>query len=205
LDLEELDAACVADIDSWLARSRAVRDRIIQANLRLVVAIAKKMVSPQRSLDELFSDGMVALMHTVEKFDFARGFRFSTYAYRSIARAIYRSMGRKDRFVRSLQDVEELVPPGAVSPQSAVRDEMWEKLRGLLMSSLGHLDRRERFVLRSRYALGGHRRVRSCQYLAEKLGVSKERVRQLESRAISKLRRILSDIELDEMMSFAGY
>jgi RNA polymerase primary sigma factor len=63
---------------------------------------------------------------------------------------------------------------------------------------MGRLDRRERFVIRSRYALGAHRKVRTFQCLANKLGVSKERVRQLEKRAVAKLKTFAAESALDD-------
>ena len=78
---------------------------------------------------------------------------------------------------------------------------VWSNLRDLMSSMLGELDRRERFIIRSRYALGAHRKVRTFQSLADKLGVSKERVRQLEQRAMSKLRAMAAEYEMDELFT----
>ena len=60
--------------------------------MRLVIAIVKKFVTPKHSFDDLLSDGIVSLMQAVDKFDYSRGFRFSTYAYRAIARNAYRTI-----------------------------------------------------------------------------------------------------------------
>lgn len=81
--------------------------------------------------------------------------------------------------------------------------EAWMRRRGLLANLMERLDRRERFVIRSRYALGAHRRVRTFQCLADKLGVSKERVRQLEQRAVMKLKRFAAEFPLDDGYSAA--
>ena len=80
---------------------------------------------------------------------------------------------------------------------------MWANLHDLTASLLGKLDRRERFIVRSRYALGAHRRVRTFQDIANKLGVSKERVRQLEQRAVSKLRNLAGELEMDQLFDAA--
>jgi RNA polymerase primary sigma factor len=64
----------------------------------------------------------------------------------------------------------------------------WEALRGRLSNMLDRLDRREKLIVRARFSLGGHRRVQTLQKLADRLGVSKERIRQLEKRALDKLR-----------------
>jgi RNA polymerase primary sigma factor len=61
------------------------------------------------------------------------------------------------------------------------------------------LDRRERFIIRARFSLGSHRRVHTLQSLADRLGVSKERVRQLEQRAMEKLRAMAGTVALAEM------
>ena len=82
-------------------------------------------------------------------------------------------------------------------------DQVWNNLRELTASMLGQLDRREQFILRSRYALGAHRKVHTFQFLADKLGVSKERVRQLEQRAVGKLRTMSGTFDLDELFCAA--
>ena len=82
-------------------------------------------------------------------------------------------------------------------------DQVWSNLRELTASMLDQLDRREQFIVRSRYALGAHRKVRTFQFLADKLGVSKERVRQLEQRAVGKLRTMAAEFEIDELFGAA--
>ena len=71
---------------------------------------------------------------------------------------------------------------------SGMSEIRWEALRGRLSSMLDRLDRREKLIVRARFSLGGHRRVQTLQKLADRLGVSKERIRQLEKRALDKLR-----------------
>lgn len=72
----------------------------------------------------------------------------------------------------------------------------WHALRSCLTAMLGDLDRREKLIIRARFALGSHRRVQTLQSLADRLGVSKERVRQLEKRAMEKLSAMAAKIEL---------
>jgi RNA polymerase primary sigma factor len=66
---------------------------------------------------------------------------------------------------------------------------------------LDRLDRREKLIVRARFSLGGHRRVQTLQRLADKLGVSKERVRQLEKRALEKLRDFAIESPVPEVES----
>jgi RNA polymerase primary sigma factor len=153
----------------------------------------------------MLSDGIFTLMQAVEKFDYDRGFRFSTYAYRSVARNAYRTVttARKEeaRFTRDAEAwaFEQEHDQSA----SSLSDQVWGNLRELTASMLDQLDRREQFIIRSRYALGAHRKVRTFQCLADKLGVSKERVRQLEQRAVSKLRKLAAELEMDELFGAA--
>lgn len=205
LDADAPSEEEVAAIESLISAAREVRDHLIQANMRLVMSIVKKFVTPQHSFDDLLSDGIFVLMQAVEKFDYDRGFRFSTYAYRSIARHAYRSVSATMKEeARMVRDSEEwALEQPASSSTSALTDQIWSNLRDIMSSMLQGLDRRERFIIRSRYALGAHRKVRSFQYLADKLGVSKERVRQLEQRAVGKLKAMAGEHEMDDLFAAA--
>ncbi|MEO8495210.1 MAG: sigma-70 family RNA polymerase sigma factor, partial [Planctomycetota bacterium] len=205
LDPEMVDVRAIETIEKLLRRAQTIRDRIIQANMRLVMSIVKKFVTPQQSFDDLLSDGIFTLVQTVEKFDYDRGFRFSTYAYRSIARNAFRTVttARKEQ-ARFTRDADEWAfEQEDDQSASTMTDKVWSNLRELMSSMLGQLDRRERFIIRSRYALGAHRKVRTFQCLADKLGVSKERVRQLEQRALSKLQAMATEFEMDELFGAA--
>ena len=71
------------------------RDWIVKSNMRLVISIVKKFVNPQNGFDDLLSDGIVALIRAVDKFDVGLGFRFSTYATQVVRRNTYRSVMEK--------------------------------------------------------------------------------------------------------------
>lgn len=205
LDPDQVDLQAVASIESLLEKAATIRDHIVKANMRLVMSIVKKFVTPQHSFDDLLSDGIFTLMQAVEKFDYDRGFRFSTYAYRSIARNAYRSVttAQKEE-ARLTRDADEWAfEQEDDRSSSSMSDQIWTNLRELTTSMVNQLDRRERFIIRSRYALGPHRNVRTFQCLADKLGVSKERVRQLEQRAVGKLREMAGEYEMDELFAAA--
>lgn len=165
------------------------RDRIVEANLRLVFSIVKKFVNQHNRFDDLLSDGIVALMRAADKFDFERGFRFSTYATQVVRRDSYRSVvstqEERQRVSSGLQDMEIDISDEIRQP--TMSEGRWHLLRTRLSALLGDLDRREKLIIRARFALGSHRRVQTLQSLADRLGVSKERVRQLEKRALEKL------------------
>ena len=205
LDPDQVDLQAVASIESLLEKAATIRDHIVKANMRLVMSIVKKFVTPQHSFDDMLSDGIFTLMQAVEKFDYDRGFRFSTYAYRSIARNAYRSVttAQKEE-ARLTRDADEWAfEQEDDRSSSSMSDQIWTNLRELTTSMVNQLDRRERFIIRSRYALGPHRNVRTFQCLADKLGVSKERVRQLEQRAVGKLREMAGEYEMDELFAAA--
>jgi len=199
LDPDRPDQDVVREVEQVLSQAMAIRDRVIQANMRLVIAIVKKFVTPKHSFDDLLSDGIVSLMHAVDKFDYDKGFRFSTYAYRAVARNAYRTITdqhrRDSRFDAAVSG--DLVNLPEEDRTSLLGEQRWTRLRDLMQTLMGRLDRREQFILRSRFALGAHRKVRTFQCLADKLGVSKERVRQLEQRAIAKLQAMAAGTETE--------
>jgi RNA polymerase primary sigma factor len=143
-------------------------------------------------------------MKAVEKYDFNRGFRFSTYAYRSIAREVFRTVTDAQTKKEQLNpDVSELAIEQLGYRSSTMSDQIWANLRELTSKMLEKLDRREQIIIRSRYAWGAHRKVQTFQHLADKLGDSKERVRYIEQRAVAKLKKMAAEFEIDELFSAA--
>jgi RNA polymerase primary sigma factor len=178
------------------------RDLIVRSNMRLVISIVKKFVNTHNLFDDLLSDGIMALIRAVEKFDYDRGFRFSTYATQVVRRNAYRNvMARqkeRTKVTTSLEegnfDFDDQDTQGGISP------DRWNLLRSKLTALLDKLDRREKLIVRARFSLGSHRRVQTLQRIADSLGVSKERVRQLEKRALEKLRELAVSLELPEFV-----
>lgn len=195
---ESCDSAKLQLANSWVLRrieallkaSDWYRDRLVKSNMRLVISIVKKFVNSHNGFDDLLSDGIIALMRAVDKFDVGLGYRFSTYATQVVRRNSYRRVMEKQkerqRITLSVHD------PGIdISDEhrsSGMSETRWEALRGRLSTMLDKLDRREKLIIRARFSLGGHRNVQTLQKLADRLGVSKERIRQLEKRALDKLR-----------------
>lgn len=176
------------------------RDLLVRSNMRLVISIVKKFVNANNGFDDLLSDGIVALMRAVDKFDYGRGFRFSTYATQVVRRNAYRTVmqRQKDRWQNSTSLQEAGLDISDDRPESAISLDRWHELRAKLGMMLDHLDRREKLIVRARFSLGSHRQVQTLQRLADKLNVSKERIRQLEKRALEKLRAMVGDFPLPE-------
>ncbi|MEX1222934.1 MAG: sigma-70 family RNA polymerase sigma factor [Pirellulales bacterium] len=201
LDPRHLDLDALQQVKGDLRRARTIRDRIIQANMRLVLSIAGKFVDGAVSFDDLVSEGTLSLMHAVEKFDYSRGFRFSTYATKAIHRNIYRLMARtsKNRLLPA-GDATELIEQLCDERESIDRSDKWlTGIRGELADLLDQLDRRERYIIRARFGMGREEQEQTLKSIAGKLGICKERVRQLEHRALDKLRVLAEERKLDEL------
>ena len=175
-----------------LQRAERIRNYLIQANTRLVMSIARKFADDRNAFDDLLSQGITSLFQAVDKFDCQRGYRFSTYATCAVRRDLYRMvMGRKrdsQRFATGTSEaLDSTTDTHGELPES--RYAYWKQLSGTLDRLLSQLDPRERFILEVRFGLNETEGKPSYSHLGQKLGISKERVRQLANRAIDKLRK----------------
>lgn len=202
-----LEAGGDTAIDQWdLERIRGLlraacwyRDVVVRSNVRLVISIVKNFANPQCSFDDLLSDGIMALIRSVDKFDYQLGFRFSTYATQVVRRNSYRFvMERQEERFKVTNSISEIgLDVAEDDSHSTMSEGRWHALRNHLDHLLGLLDKRERLIIRARFSLGGHHHVKTLQRLADKLGISKERVRQLEKRAVQKLQDLANQTPLD--------
>ncbi len=180
----------IARAQGLLRAARWHRDLLVQSNMRLIVSIVKRLPVLSDMHEELVSDGIIALLRAIDRFNPDRGYRFCTYATPVIRRECFTQMHERAEDSKSL--VSGNVLAAAIS--SPMDDEnvsdrthwiSWRKKLGNLMKLL---TRREQLIIRSRYCLGSHREVKTLQRLADALKISKERVRQLEHSALEKLR-----------------
>jgi RNA polymerase primary sigma factor len=186
------------EIDRLLEQAVAVKNRIIRSNLRLVVSIAKRHIGSGHDFFELVSDGNMALINAVEKFDFSRGNKFSTYASWAVmnrfARAIPAEHDRRDRFVTGHD--ERLGSAADHRADEHEHEDVQRRSRQAVASLLSRLEDRERRIIVSRFGLEGAHQL-TLEQLGQELGITKERVRQLESRAQLKLRKIAAEAGID--------
>ena len=175
-----------------------VKNQIIRSNLRLVVSIAKRHVGPSSNFFELISDGNMSLMRAVEKFDFSRGNKFSTYAswaiVKNFARSIPEENHHRDRFVTGHEEMFEAAADNRSDEQEI--ELVHKNLRLTVQGLLSHLDPRERHIIQRRFGLGGNEEC-TLEALGRELGITKERVRQIESRAQEKIRRLASQEQIE--------
>lgn len=185
--------AALADIESLVAQADAVKNELVRCNLRLVVSIAKKHVTNGPRFFEVVSDGNMALMRAVEKFDYARGHKFSTYATWSVMRAYARSIPeehyRARRFVSSADEVLEHVADESVASVAEVDQQ--HSIRDAIAAGLRTLSKRERTVVEHHFGLGSKGAPSTLEEIGRLIGVTKERVRQIERKALVKLRGVL--------------
>ena len=244
-----LDAGELARYRRYVRNGLRAKDELIEANLRLVVSIAKRYRNRGLAFLDLIQEGNLGLMRAVDKFDHTKGFKFSTYATWWIRQAITRAIADQARTIRIPvhmvetinkvvwaqrqllqelgreptieevalrvelpiervreilrinQDTVSLEQPvgdeddfnlsdliedrGAVVPDDAATRSL---LDAAVREALGHLSEREQDVVRLRFGLDDGK-IRTLEEVGREFGVTRERVRQIESKTLAKLRR----------------
>jgi RNA polymerase primary sigma factor len=189
LDPDRPEPGDLDEIERHQSEALVVKNQIVELNLRLVVSIAKTRVRAGYDLSECVSDGYLALILAVEGFDFARGTKFSTYATWAIRNELAR---RERRSPRRRSQPFALYEESLTAPDTGVdepeREESQAQRRLTVRRWLARLDPRERRVLVSRHGIGGAP-AQSLTRIAQELGISKQRVRQIVDRARAKIRK----------------
>jgi RNA polymerase primary sigma factor len=193
---DRIDPACprTADLDELerlLEQARAVKTRIVRANLRLVASIAKRNLGPRDDLFERVSDGNYVLICAVERFDYSHGNKFSTYATWAIRNQFLRAFRDKNRRQPPLLFGHDEVLAVEADPgrNDLERSDLQERRQEAFARLLARLDDRERRIIVARFGIGGAP-ARTLKQVGKVLGISKERTRQIEARARDKLREL---------------
>ena len=179
-----------------------LRNKILLANRGLVITLAKRAKHYGIDCDDLVSEGNMALWRAVERFDYRRGFKLSTYAWRTIGRSFYRLAGQSHRYSRlfpvSWEPDLQQDDPNERRQQEETRD--WvEQIRLVIRDNLANLSGMEQSVIKMRFSInqesyGCH----TLREIADSFGLSKERIRQIQNAALAKLREITGQLEVAE-------
>ena len=206
LDPSQPKSSLMDLIDKHYDEVVVTKNQILRANLRLVVSIAKRYIGPAENFFELVSDGNVSLMRAAEKFDFARGYKFSTYAswaiMKNFARTIPDEYRHRDRFRTSNSEMFSAVEDARADPyeQESSQRQRQSQVEGILKG----LDERERQIVVSRFGLIHGQQPLTLKQVGAAMGVSKERIRQIQCRAMGILRKAAAEGRIECDMAMAG-
>lgn len=180
------------DMRRLVAEAEEIRNRLVEANLGLVVARAERFLTGGREMSDLRSEGNYALVRAVGNFDCSRNVRFSTYACMALDRTFLRFVrGGREKDIRS--DSEGDGPLAGVVDYRADgrRMDAWRsELRDQAPGLLAQLGARERRIIEKRFGLDGAEAPATLKAVGSELKVSIERVRQLERKALDRLKKL---------------
>jgi RNA polymerase primary sigma factor/RNA polymerase sigma factor len=192
-------AVLMSRIEELYNMANSTKNEIVAANLRLVVSIAKRHVGACCNFFDLVSDGNLSLLRAVEKFDYSRGNRFSTYATWAITRNYARTIPDEKRHRDRYHLNEDELLDKAIDKRSDLQlMERYQIEREQQVDMLlNTLNEREQRIIVSRFGIGHTKSPLTLNEVGVEIGITKERVRQIEARALAKLRKVAENEKLE--------
>ncbi len=178
----------------------SIRNRIVQANTRLVIGLARKRTNSWISYEDLLSEAYASLIHAVDRFDIRRGYKFSTYATRAVMNNLNHFVNRSHRINRWMvngvsESFDMVADTDDVGPASNSRMQQVNAISELV----NQLDDETKCVLQVRFGLDQpaevtntrkKRKGKSLRATSQSLGLSRDRIRLVQAGALAKLRRL---------------
>ncbi len=191
------------EILGWHRRAEVIREQIAETNLALVLAMAKRTRMSEVGFADLVSEGNMALLRAVDKFDAGRGYKFSTYACRAILKAFSRQGMKLSKYRQRFPT--DFDPKLEKSNYLELKRETFEKdaadeVKRIVLDNRAELTDVERTVIEHRFGLetGGQERPMTLEQVGQIIGVTKERVRQIQNKAMEKIRVALESSYLGD-------
>ena len=180
------------ELERLLAEAERIRERLVHAYLRLVISVAHRHEGRNAPLHDLVSEGNMCLLRALEKFDVSRGNRFSTYLTWSLLKTYARTIPEANRAsAKFVTGHEGFMESAGVPGETSEPGDEKETRERVVSDILHRLSRREREVVASRFGLDAAAGA-SYGEIGKRLGVSKERARQIQGAAMRKLREQLA-------------
>jgi RNA polymerase sigma factor (sigma-70 family) len=181
----------------WHRKLDHFREYLVRTNLALVLAMAKRSRLGDVDFAEVVSEGNMALLRAVDKFDVDRGFKFSTYGCRAILKAFSRTAQKASRHrtrfpVEFEADMEK--SDWQDRRRDAVEEDCIDELKAIVERNLADLSNIEQTVIRRRFNWRQQEESpMTLEEVGQIIGVTKERVRQIQNKALAKIRTVMED------------
>lgn len=181
----------------WHRRFEHYREYLVRTNLALVLAMAKRTRLGDVDFAEVVSEGNMALIRAVDKFNVDKGFKFSTYACRAILKAFSRTAMKHSRHrqrfpVEFEPDLEK--SDWDDTRRDKVEEDCVDELKQIVDRNLADLSETEQTVIRRRFNWQQEdEQPLTLEQVGKIIGVTKERVRQIQNKALTKIRKLMED------------